>query len=121
MRSGRPVAEDDLELLALRTEFLGTFAEREAALVAAMGVRDFGAIGRLAHKLAGAAGSYGLPLISEVAGALEDFVAGANPGTEAVLGFAALLREMLERARLNQGDLGDLANDARVDSLLNAI
>lgn len=63
---------NDPELKQLRDEFLGSLAERRARLVRALDSNSYPPALEVAHKLAGAAGSFGFPILSEGAAALED-------------------------------------------------
>jgi CheY-like chemotaxis protein/HPt (histidine-containing phosphotransfer) domain-containing protein len=79
-RPGRPadvpeplVSElaDDPDLADLLTEFVDGLTARVTALERACGVDDRTALNQLAHQLRGAAGGYGFPRLSELAGELE--------------------------------------------------
>lgn len=62
---------DDPEMGELVELFLTELPERARAIRAAAYIADRQGIGRLAHKLKGAAGGYGFPTIGEAAARLE--------------------------------------------------
>lgn len=69
----------DPELRKMREEFIGSFSERRASLSQWLkGKRDRQELLFIAHRLAGAAESYDFPLLSRLAGELEDWLSSAK-------------------------------------------
>ena len=68
------------QLAALKTVFLGQLGARLDELEAAWRTGDFGEVHRQAHKLAGTAGTFGVPEISTLARALEHRLTRAREG-----------------------------------------
>jgi HPt (histidine-containing phosphotransfer) domain-containing protein len=117
--------ESDPELKAMRADFVASFKERRLALEAlapalasggpgqAAFDGAFRGVGAIAHKLAGAAETYGFPTLTRASAALEDWVdghAGSADPQEAVA-FAALLASMLDKTQSAAKDVPSLASD----------
>jgi HPt (histidine-containing phosphotransfer) domain-containing protein len=64
--------EFERRMEALRSRFVERAATDEAALRSAWAGRDVETVRRIAHSLAGNAGMFGHPQLSEAAGALEE-------------------------------------------------
>jgi HPt (histidine-containing phosphotransfer) domain-containing protein len=65
---------DDEDMAELVEFFVGEMNDRIASLEAAASSGDLTQLATLAHQLKGAAGGYGFPGVSDVAGALEKAV-----------------------------------------------
>jgi PAS domain S-box-containing protein len=63
--------EDDPEVRELVRQFAYALTARVEAITVAVRAQDCGRVARLAHQLKGAAGSYGYPLVSDLARRLE--------------------------------------------------
>ncbi len=70
---------DDADLGAIVAEFVEEMPERVRALLEAVNAWDVAHLQDLAHNLKGAGGSYGFPLITDAAGALERAVLMSEP------------------------------------------
>ena len=118
--------ETDPELRAMRAEFVASFADRKQALEILYPVlkkgrpgevafdEAFKAVGAIAHKLSGAAETYGFPTLTRVSSALEDWVGShaASPDASAeVLAYAELLARGLTKTQLAAKDVSELASD----------
>lgn len=103
--------ESDPELRAMRKEFVASFEGRKHALDQ-VAERIRAAVGELepaireaeviAHKLAGAAETYGFPTLTQAAAGYEGWVAraqGADRSPERAFRYLSLLALMLEEAR----------------------
>ena len=127
--------ENDPELRAMRLEFVTSFLERRQKLEAFYPVLRQGVpgeaayeqalagIGALVHKLAGAAETYGFPMLTRAGAALEDWLGTSNPRERAskrVLSFVELVAEMLGQAQSTGKDARDFAADPRLQSLESA-
>lgn len=127
--------ETDPELRAMRQEFVASFAGRKQALEALFFALGQGAPGDaayeqalkgavvIAHKLAGAAETYGFPSLTSVAAALEDWFNLSAPSQRLprhALAWAQLLAEMLGRALSLGKDAKDFAQDPRCVELFAA-
>jgi HPt (histidine-containing phosphotransfer) domain-containing protein len=120
--------ESDPELKAMRAEFVASFAERRKALEThaaalarespgsrAWGEASEGARG-VAHKLAGAAETYGFPTLTLASSALEELLETGREPAQAAL-WTGLLSEMLAAAQRRGKDCGEFADDPRLKSL----
>lgn len=118
--------ETDPELRAMRADFVASFESRRLALEALVptlrggrtGVSDFDeafkSVGAIAHKLAGAAETYGFPTLTRASSALEDWVGKPGQGPEAakdVVAFAELLARLLSKTQNAGKDVRDLISD----------
>ena len=115
--------DSDPELKELRKAFLASFVDRRDKLRTALLKADSDSIRHIAHKLAGAAESYGYPNVTEVSSALDDWLAHAaeNERSPASLfAFATLLTEVLEEALARGQDPADFRADPRFRALLVA-
>lgn len=128
--------ESDPELRAMRADFVASFAERRLALEAlASALRQadapafdeaFKRVGAIAHKLAGAAETYGFPTLTRASSALEDWVnthGPAHAASKEVGAFAELLARLLAKTQSAAKDADDLVSDpafARLESLARA-
>ncbi len=65
-------ADDDMEELV--RQYVSNLPERSSAILRACQAADVETLKRLAHQLKGSAGSYGFPMITEAAAAVEDAV-----------------------------------------------
>jgi HPt (histidine-containing phosphotransfer) domain-containing protein len=127
--------EKDPELRAMRAEFVASFEGRRQALAAFTpglgqgGPGDPGyeealkGVVAIAHKLSGAAETYGFPSLTRASSALEDWYhlsrpTDRDPGSAAL--FAALLSEMLSRTQERGKDVQELLSDSRFARLLAA-
>jgi len=70
----------DEDMKEIVDQFVRNLQDRGAAILRASQASDTAELGRLAHQLRGAAGSYGFPRITEAAAALED---GLSEGLDA--------------------------------------
>jgi HPt (histidine-containing phosphotransfer) domain-containing protein len=71
-------------------------------------------VGAIAHKLSGAAETYGFPTLTRASAALEDWVgsqAGAPGAQQDVVAFAELLAKLLGKTQVAAKDVDDLASD----------
>lgn len=124
--------ETDPELREMRHEFVGSFAGRKQALEAAFVALRQGKPGdaafeqalksavTIAHKLAGAAETYGFPSLTRASGALEDWFNGTAPSERTArlaVSSAELLAEMLGRAQALSKDPKEFASDPRLAEL----
>ena len=128
--------ENDPELKAMRAEFVASFAGRRETLSAQSLVLARGKSGDpefesalktalgVAHKLSGAAETYGFPLLTRASAALEEWC--GNPdlkirsGADASL-FAGLLVEMLAQTQQRGKDSSEFASDPRLQKLESAV
>lgn len=131
--------KDDSALLELRAEFVATFAHRKQELaerldefkrLRAQGreaqAREVGlAIHVVAHKLAGAAATYGLKALGSVAEALDDLLGAelaGRGGTESTLdllpGRAEVLSRALGEAYAAKGDSPKAASSPEAKKLI---
>ena len=106
----------DTELKAMRDEFIASFAERRRALAVALRTRDVKEVQFVAHKLAGAAATYGFPTLSRIGGALDDALDSGFLGQGDLPEFTALLDEALSEAA-KSGDPSLFAQDPRLRKL----
>jgi HPt (histidine-containing phosphotransfer) domain-containing protein len=112
--------DTDPELKAMREDFIGSFRERRAQLEAALKKSDFKEVVFIAHKLAGAAESYGFAILTEAGSALEDWFEHAQPsGTEAAEAGTVLV-ELLLAAERDRSDPAGFRSDKRFQKLLAA-
>jgi HPt (histidine-containing phosphotransfer) domain-containing protein len=124
--------EGDPELRKMRAEFIASFAERRVALTAALAsggppaggtVREWLAEPRMAaHKLAGAAESYGFPTVTAAAAALDELLS-ASPAPESAAFLAEsirLLDAMLASIQAECRDPAELRADPRFGRLISA-
>lgn len=122
--------ESDPELLRIRNEFIESFVARRSAFTAfAAGLErgdDVIADFRIAaHRLAGAAESYGFPtltaigeLVDELLTAIIDGKAGpAAPGASGLASLAGLMAETIASAYASRNDPSAFGSDARVAKL----
>jgi len=123
--------ETDPELIALRAEFVASFEARrrglETALPALRGegaefAAAFGKVVEIAHKLAGAAGSYGFGALTQAASAFEDWAGLRESGHDPDIARAGveLMIEMLERSAAVGKDVTEFVDDPRLRALQNA-
>jgi HPt (histidine-containing phosphotransfer) domain-containing protein len=92
-----PLAADP-DLSDLVENFVGEIAKRLAALEECAARRDWGNVGRLAHQIKGAAGSYGFHDLTPFALQLEQAAKGGEPEEEILDAFSGL-REICSRLR----------------------
>jgi HPt (histidine-containing phosphotransfer) domain-containing protein len=104
------VLADDVDFRDLVADFVEDVPQRMAALYAALAVRDWDTLGRLAHQLKSALGSYGFEPLTPLAGRLESAVRHCADEAEIVAALTAL-RAMSERLR------GDARGCARLPDL----
>ncbi|MEZ6319242.1 MAG: Hpt domain-containing protein [Phycisphaerales bacterium] len=97
MPSLRSRFADDPEMGELVELFLTELPERARAIRAAAYIADREGIGRLAHKLKGAAGGYGFPTIGEAAARLE-LLAGRTRSIEITTEEVRDLIDLCQRA-----------------------
>ena len=77
----------DADLAPIIKEFVSCLPERTKAMRDRFLSGNFPDLERLAHQLKGAGGSYGYPMLTEVAGSLEDTSrVGDRDGAQKVLG-----------------------------------
>jgi chemotaxis protein histidine kinase CheA len=116
--------ESDPELKAMRRDFVASFAARRAAVEAELpklgrgGENDAAAlqaIRHVAHKLAGAAETYGFPTLTRACAAFEDWFDGRESGHDAQVARAGaeLVVLLLERSEASGKDVPELASDPR--------
>jgi CheY-like chemotaxis protein/HPt (histidine-containing phosphotransfer) domain-containing protein len=91
------LAEDD-DLGGIVRQYVNNLPERSSAILRACQVSDVETVKRLAHQLKGSAGSYGFPLISEAADAVEQAVE-AGVDRSAIQSRAEELVNLCRRAR----------------------
>lgn len=117
--------DSDPELKALREDFIASFIDRRAELIA-LGNRLATAsteretlmaeLSGVGHKLAGAAESYGFELLTEAGAALDDYFALTKPAalnTSQAKQAIDLLAEMLERSLAMRKDADEFRRDPR--------
>ena len=75
--------DSDPELKQIREEFIDSFGDRREQMASALGNGDWPALRIVIHSLAGVAGSYGFPEMSEVAGRIDDAWDGTAPPPQA--------------------------------------
>lgn len=127
--------ENDPELRAMRAEFVASFAERRAGLerlapeLARAGAPGSPAFEKVlseilhyAHKLAGAAETYGFPALSRAGAAFEDWCdrGAAEPArrdARVASEGALLIAELLAQAQQAGKDVPARAGDPRLASL----
>jgi HPt (histidine-containing phosphotransfer) domain-containing protein len=80
---------DDTGLAPIIREFVSCLPERTRAMRSQFSSGNFPELERLAHQLRGAGGSYGYPMLTEVAGSLEE-TAGQRDGEGAQASLGAL-------------------------------
>ncbi|MGZ3699149.1 MAG: Hpt domain-containing protein [Bdellovibrionota bacterium] len=115
----------DPELKKIREEFIDSFAERSRMLTRL--VQELRGGGprpealaeacSIAHKLGGAAGSYGFENLGRVAGWVDDALSEARAATPELVKFLSLLEELLSFAVSKRTDPPKPASDARFTAL----
>lgn len=115
---------NDAEYRKLRAELIASFGERRKALAAAISKPSApvtNVVREVAHKLAGAAGSYGLPVLGRAAEAVDDLLGAEEfPSASDVVGHARLLSDLLLEAERVGDDPVFLSGDARLRRLISA-
>lgn len=130
--------ETDPELREMRREFVASFETRRQGILVALpalragpgGGRE-GAAGEdeaawtriveIAHKLSGAAETYGFPTLTRASGAIEDWTdatVGSGRDARLCVRFAELLASMLEGTRALGKDDARYAKDERFVELM---
>jgi HPt (histidine-containing phosphotransfer) domain-containing protein len=108
------------ELREMRQAFIDSFKERRALLAPILtGPMDLKCLQHVAHKLAGAAETYGFPTLSEIGGAIDDLLdmRGEKIAKEDALNFARLLDESMKVAQ-NGEDPAHLKQDTSFAKLI---
>lgn len=102
---GTPVSsllvEDDPEFLDLVQEFVADMGPTLDVLYELLKQHDLESMGKLVHTLKGQGGSFGYPMVSELAGQIEFQILSKNPDS-----IGALLSEMASLHLRMQGGLG---------------
>jgi len=131
--------ETDPELKAMRAEFVASFAVRRVALESLLSVLRAGRgadasfeealknMHVIAHKLSGAAETYGFPTLTRASSALEDWVdlhegrtLSVEDGAQAAV-FAELLAGLLSEAQLAAKDVKEPNSVAAIERLEAAV
>jgi HPt (histidine-containing phosphotransfer) domain-containing protein len=82
-------------LEALKARFIARCADDRLRLAEALQTGDLDGVKHTAHKLAGAAGTFGFPELSRAAMTVEDQIdLGQTPDSESVARLDAMLREL---------------------------
>jgi HPt (histidine-containing phosphotransfer) domain-containing protein len=112
---------DDPEMNQFRNEFIDSFPARQAALKKAARKNNADEIKIEAHKIAGAAGTYGLSILGEAAAAIETLIDATPDKLEIgkIATFAELLNEMLGQVVRSGEDPVELASDPRFKELIS--
>lgn len=92
----------DPDLAELVEIFVGELPERWGRVEACVAERDMVGLGRVAHQLKGAAGSYGFHCITDAAAGVEHGVKKNLPESE-VLAMVRELLDLCKRARAGTG------------------
>ena len=116
---------NDPQLKALRDEFIASFAERREGLAGALEhlAESLTDVRFIAHKLAGAAGSYGFQSLTDAGGALDDLITlcpEKSRDLESLRQATELLLEMISEALSTREDPTRLRADKRYVELIFA-
>ena len=116
--------DSDPDFKKIRDQFIESFAEREKALLEAIAAapasdEQIAKIRLVAHRLAGAAESYGFAALTQVSGALDDWIcSGQAKGASELLGQkTAMLARALALARTSRQDPTGLLESAEYKAL----
>lgn len=89
---------DDPDLADLVVEFVADLPQRADKMREYHAAADSANLSRIAHQLKGAAGSYGFPIVSEVAGRLEHALRVSHDDREVLESLQSLL-SLCDRVR----------------------